>query len=200
MAGKEKTHGRLRVQVTEADIAKAEQNKSMKCVVAQALRRSIPGATRVDVDVQSIRWTGADGVRYVYLTPYPVQGYVVAFDAGDVIHPFTFTLDPRSRIPVKRQVRTAAGTAVSRANGRVQGAKQKRARVAAKVENGEAPAVQLKKVDREVAAEQESYSAVKAAYEGQKQVVTSGEGRHAVPRIGRSSVRRHGIRVLRINQ
>jgi hypothetical protein len=192
--------GRIRVQVTEGDIARAEQKNSMRCVVAQALARTIPDASRIDVDIQSIRWS-AGGERHVYLTPYAVQGYVVAFDAGDQIEPFSFSLDSRKRMPVKKQTKTAVGTAISRANGRSQAARKKRERVAAKVEAKEATPELLEEVTAEVDKADRELASVKAAYEGQRQVVLTGEGRaNAVPRVHRTSTRTYGHRVLRVNQ
>src|SRR6185503_2198742 len=107
-------NGRIRVQVTESDIKRAVKSNSMHCVVAQAIARTVPGASRIDVDLQSIRWS-QDGERHIYLTPYSVQGYVIGFDAGDEIQPFTFALDSRRRVITKKQVSTAAGKKVQKA-------------------------------------------------------------------------------------
>lgn len=102
---KERDRGtnRVNVEVTEQDIARAIVSDSYKCVVAQAIARTIPDSTKIEVDVQTIRFTRqGTQKRYVYLTPFQVQGYVVAFDAGDCIEPFKFQL--RNPIIAKRRV------------------------------------------------------------------------------------------------
>ena len=58
---------RFKVEVTEEDISKAQRNNSYKCVVAQAIARTIPDATRIEVDTQAIRFTRAEtGERWLY--------------------------------------------------------------------------------------------------------------------------------------
>ena len=75
------------------------------CIVAQAIARQIPNARRIEVDIQTIRWSDENG-RHVFLTPYAAAGYVVAFDAGEDLHPFRFQL--RDSVPSvqKRAVTT----------------------------------------------------------------------------------------------
>lgn len=90
-----RTQTRFTISVSEEDIARAHQNDSYRCVVAQAIARSIPDATNIDVDTQTLRFTRR-GERLWYLTPYAVQGYIIAFDAGDAIAPFDFMIqNPR---------------------------------------------------------------------------------------------------------
>jgi hypothetical protein len=104
----------IRVQVTAADIKKATRNSSMNCAVAVAIARVIPDATRIEMDTQTMRWTSG-GERHIYLTPPSVIGYVIAFDAGDPIKPFGFTLNWQRRFQVKKAVTTPAGGAVAKA-------------------------------------------------------------------------------------
>lgn len=83
----------IKIEVTPEDIRRAIIADSYKCVVSQAIARTIPDATNIEVDIQTVRFTRQTTKnRYVYLTPYTVQGYIVAFDAGDSIEPFIFTL------------------------------------------------------------------------------------------------------------
>jgi hypothetical protein len=102
------------VEVTQEDIEKADPKKSGRCVVARAIARTIPDAHRIEVDVQSIRYT-QDGERHIFFTPYPVTGYIVAFDAGKEIHPFRFRLNEAARIGVKQKPKTEAGKRVDAA-------------------------------------------------------------------------------------
>lgn len=80
-----------KIEVTDLDIQQAIRNDSYRCVVAQAIARTIPEATRILVDLQTIRFT-LDDHRLQYLTGTEVASYVVGFDAGDPIEPFAFTL------------------------------------------------------------------------------------------------------------
>ena len=81
------------VNVTAEDIRDAEKEMSTTCMVARAIKREIVGSSHLLVDIQTIRFTMMDeGIRYVYLTPPEIQDYIVAFDAGDPIQPFTFKL------------------------------------------------------------------------------------------------------------
>ena len=190
----------LRVKVTAEDIAEAEQSASMKCVVAQAIRRTFPGATKVDVDIQTIRWS-QDGERIVYMTPYSVQGYIVAFDAGDTIQPFGFGLHHSSRIPAVRQrTKTPAGKAIDnkRTTARQAAAKRVKVEQASKVEQATARQVEEARNAEEQAVA--DLAAVKAAYAGEVKNAERNGGRAAPPRIVKSTTRKHGIKALRINQ
>lgn len=183
-----KTPSRITVEVTETDIERAHKSDSYKCVVAQAVARTVPDATRIEVDTQSIRFTRANGERWLYLTPYAVQGYVIAFDAGDPIEPFSFQLrDPRR---TARRLKTEAGLAIDRA--------QQRAR---RVTEGTTKAVvPSKKRVQDAVADDEAVKAVKAAYVGAQQTVTDDGGRRATPRVFKKKARAYGHRLLRINQ
>jgi hypothetical protein len=188
---------RINVEVTERDIERAHKNDSYTCVVAQALARTVPDATRIEVDTQAIRFT-CSGTRYLYLTPYAVQGYVVGFDAGDPIQPFSFQLrDPKV---LRRRVNTEAGKAIDRARTR-----QKRAEASAAPREGRGgkPPVAASKKAATGAPQADELEAVKAAYaDAQKtrKVANGGEGRRAPPRVFKKKMRLYGHRLLRINQ
>jgi signal transduction histidine kinase len=86
------------ITVTEEDIARATMNSSRHCAVAEAVARSIPSATVVAVDIQTIRYSLKHlHKRAIYLTPRSVIDYIVRFDAGDKIDPFVFKLSDRSK-------------------------------------------------------------------------------------------------------
>lgn len=200
----------IRIQVNEADIAKAEKNNSMRCVVAQAIARTLPDATRIDVDTQSIRWS-REGERFVYMTPYSVQGYVVAFDAGEPIQPFTFALDSRKRVPVQTARKTEAGKAIGKARKQERSAAkraEKLERTAKKAtlpppSPGEVKAAKALLPDARQAATEATADVAKvtAAYEGAVQMRREGEGRVAAPpRVTKSSERHYGMRTLRVNR
>lgn len=84
----------MKIEVTQVDIDSGVRRNSVYCAVATAIGRTIPTATYITVTQQSIRLT-LDDARHVYLTPPRVGEYVIAFDAGDEIKPFSFGLaDP----------------------------------------------------------------------------------------------------------
>lgn len=93
-----------RIEVTQDDIDKSKRGDGSLCIVATALARQIPDAVRVLVDTQTIRFTHAEtGERVQYLTPYIVQQYVIAFDAGDRATPFAFKLNSTERVRIQRK-------------------------------------------------------------------------------------------------
>jgi hypothetical protein len=196
MAASEKKT-RINVEVTERDIERAHRNDSYLCVVAQAIARTVPDATRLEVDTQAIRFTRS-GTRYLYLTPYAVQGYIVAYDAGDKIEPFAFQLrDPKI---IRRTVNTEAGKAIDRARTR-----QKRAEASPAPPEGRGgkPPVAASKKAATGAPQAGELEAVKAAYadaQKSRKVPDGGEGRRAPPRVFKKKMRMYGHRLLRINQ
>lgn len=172
---------RVTIEVTGQDIERAHRNDSYKCVVAQAIARTVPDARRIEVDSQTIRFTSGDE-RLVYLTPYTVQGYVIAFDAGDPVEPFKFQL--RNPITARRNLATAAGKTAKKEAQRVRRA-ERRAN----------PSVD----------DQAVRQAAKAAYDEARAldpgpISVDDSGRHAPPRVFKKKQRSYGHRLLRINQ
>ena len=92
-----------RIEVTPLDIQKAERNNSYKCVLAQAIQRTIPEADRIMIDLQTIRFS-LEGYRFQYLTGPQEADYVVSFDAGDQLKPFSFNLR-KPRVTRKKATR-----------------------------------------------------------------------------------------------
>lgn len=87
----------IKVNVSAQAIADATAKNSSHCMTAVAVtnacnRRHID-ATHVAVDIQTIRFSDpARGLRYVYLTPRPVQDKILRWDQGMVVEPFSFIL------------------------------------------------------------------------------------------------------------
>lgn len=74
-------------------IRNAIERKSNSCMIANAIRLQVPGSEIIHVDLQTIRFSLPEhGQRFVYLTPRQSQESIVAFDAGDYVEPFEFTL------------------------------------------------------------------------------------------------------------
>lgn len=194
-----KPMSRFNVEVTDKDIERAKQNDSYRCVVAQAVARTIPDATRIEVDTQSIRFT-RDGARFIYLTPYAVQGYVIAFDAGESIEPFSFQLRNPQR--VARRVRTETGLAAVRAADRARVAASAGDRSAPVKGGAESP---RRKPSRKASPKDDARAAYAAVAAGRTEpmTVTTGDGprpRRSPPRLFKGKQRSYGHRLLRINQ
>lgn len=190
------------IEVTPADIKRADPKKSGRCVVATAIARAIPDASRIEVDVQTVRFTRGQE-RFVYVTPYQVTGYVVAFDAGEEIHPFTFRLNETVRVPMKSRGYTEAGKALKRAKVKTQ-------RAAAKVAALESVAADPAQRSPSRAVRQEAHrgledarteaEAVTAAYADQtKQPIVTDGVRMPPRRVFKTSSREYGHRRLAIN-
>ena len=181
---------RVRVDVTEADIAKAKRNDSSVCVVAQAIARTIKDAKLIEVDTQSIRYT-AGMQRFIYPTPAAVQGYVIGFDAGDPTEPFSFWLRFARRITAKRRVPTAAGKAIRKVADKARG-KASRLRP-------DGTPVTPESVKEAVSL---AYSEAKKGFPPDTPALETlpGGERTAPKRVFRTKKRSYGHRVLRINQ
>jgi hypothetical protein len=198
---------RIKVEVTQDDIDAALRNDSTRCAVAVALARTIPDASRIMVDVQTIRYTDGRGVRRVYLTPQDAERYVIAFDAGDPIEPFGFGLYDSQRVNVPRRPFTAEGRARKAAAEAVKYAERKAAKVAA---DPDATPAQRTMAAEQVAAKRER-QAVAASMPGPGQTsehppVDDGviNAKRAARRVAAkgaaTNVRNYGHRALRINQ
>ena len=115
-----------RVSVTRDVIDKAERRDSSHCMIADAIRASIPDAQNVSVDLATIRWSEPKkGVRLMYLTPVQCQQALLAFDQGIPTEPFEFVLRKPAQV-TKATVRKRDGSRerrgpkVVRANGGTQ--------------------------------------------------------------------------------
>lgn len=81
------------IEVTEEIIASACQRDSSHCMIAEAVKKAIPDAQHVSVDLQTIRWSRkATGRRYFALTPRFAQTAILDFDNGVTPEPFSFRM------------------------------------------------------------------------------------------------------------
>ena len=87
------TSPRLKVTVTDEIIETSKRRSSSHCMTAEAVRAAYPDASRVSVDMQTIRFTNPKrGLRFVYLTPPKVQHAIILFDKGETPMAFDFRL------------------------------------------------------------------------------------------------------------
>jgi hypothetical protein len=64
-------------------------------MIAEAIQQQRPEWKQILVDLQTIRWTNPrTSKRYVALTPEAAGSALVAFDQGEQIEPFSFSLEP----------------------------------------------------------------------------------------------------------
>jgi hypothetical protein len=99
-------------EVTEEIINNAVVRSSGHCVIADAIRASVPDASYVSVDLQTIRFTDRErGKRYIYLTPAHAQRVLVDFDQGVKPAPFIGKLSrPAQIVKVNQSQKANANT------------------------------------------------------------------------------------------
>jgi hypothetical protein len=206
MAQKHRT--RYDLEVTAQDIAKAHVNDSYRCVVAQAIARQVPNARKIDVDLQTIRWSDEDG-RHVFLTPYSVAGYVVAFDAGDELEPFEFQLRNPVETLQRKAKSNAARAAVKTKNKlrdertRLQQAEAVLADPEASAEKTAVARERVKEAPARIEAAQVAHEDLKAAYKAAGESISTeraSEATRTIPKVFKTKRREYGHRVLRVNQ
>lgn len=84
---------RVTVSVTNKEITQSMQANSSHCMIADAIKRTIPTATAVSVDLATIRWSDPlKRLRYTYLTPRTAQFAILDFDHGVSPKPFDIKL------------------------------------------------------------------------------------------------------------
>jgi len=94
----------LKADVSQEDIDNAIARDSAHCMSADTLKRTFPWAKHISVDLQTIKLTDKrDGNRYVYLTPYVVQQYIVRWDTGIKPEPFTIHLKSKDALVIPSQ-------------------------------------------------------------------------------------------------
>lgn len=163
----------VKVRVSEHDIAWGARDDSSRCMVARALARAVEDASRIEVDTQTIRFTNSKG-RFAYLTPLRVQQYVAAFDAGEHIAPFEFTI--RNPMRLRRNLATPEERA------------EQRVRTITEAPDDDATKAPLRSTRKA------------SSRAGERRWTPVSEGHRPPPRVFKTKKRTYGARVLRINQ
>jgi hypothetical protein len=114
-----KEFARPTIQVTQQEIDDGLRENSRHCMIAEAVKHSIPNAKTVSVDLATIRFTNKrTGERFTYMTPYLAQQALVKFDNGEKPEPFKFQLRTlfqiRPKSTIHRRTATPATVAVVR--------------------------------------------------------------------------------------
>lgn len=104
------------LQVTQEDIDRAMRENSHSCMIAEAIKRELPGVKHVSVDIATIRWTDAiNNRRVMCLTPMQCQEGLARFDLGVPPKPFRFNLRAAQITTIPTVVvRGADGKAIKR--------------------------------------------------------------------------------------
>lgn len=93
MSMPEGTYRTLRCEVTQEMLDNARKRDSSHCMNAEAVKAAHPDVSLVSVDLATIRFTDQKlGKRYTYLTPPVAQAGLVAWDQGEPVAPYEFTL------------------------------------------------------------------------------------------------------------
>lgn len=199
-------------EVTEVDIESARVNgaegDSFKCMVAEAVKRQVPDAHHVEVDVQTVRWSDKEG-RHVFLTPYEVAGYVIAFDNGDEMHPFDFRL--RNPAPtLQKQHKKSAAKHAKQSRSKLDRERARKQKAEATLGDPEAPAERkaaaaerVAEAPQRIADAEAEHESVKAAYRATGESMSAeriSESTRKIPRNSKLRKREYGLRVLRVNQ
>jgi len=198
-----------RIEVTAEDIEKAMAGDSFTCAIAQAIARKLPDARKIEIDIQTIRWSDKNG-RHVFLTPLSAAGYVVAFDAGEDILPFRFLLKDAVPSAQKRAVSEAA-RATKQTRDKVNHERQREKTAAAIIADPQSPPEKiaaaeqrLKDAPERIATAEANHEDLKAAYkaagESMAEELVSQTKRPAPPKVIKTKKRLYGMRVLRVNQ
>lgn len=105
-AQKHKRFNIRNIAVTKDEILGAIRSNSHLCMIAEAIKRQVPNATGVIVDLQSVRFSDRKrGVRIVCDTPRDCQEALVKFDRGFPCEPFTFNLSSKQVTNLPKRVR-----------------------------------------------------------------------------------------------
>src|SRR2546430_2457492 len=97
-----KHYGNKLIQVTQDDIDKSCRADAGACMNARAIKRQIPEAKNIHVDIATTRWTDKyTGIRYTFLTPGPAQKAIIPYDMGLKMPPYTFQLKQLIQITPK---------------------------------------------------------------------------------------------------
>lgn len=96
------------VEITQNHIDTAIPKDSSHCMISDALKESIPGATRISTDLATIRYS-KDGKRYIFATPRIAQIALLQFDEGVKMKPFRFRLHHALQIIPTRGTRPGEG-------------------------------------------------------------------------------------------
>jgi hypothetical protein len=106
---------KVMVSVTAELIERALPRDSGHCMIADAIKATIPTAKAVTVDLASIRWTDPRaGKRYLYLTPPSVQEALLRFDNGIKPPPFRFGLRHPAQIVTSGDEKNKRGGRVTK--------------------------------------------------------------------------------------
>jgi hypothetical protein len=81
------------ITITQEILDRACRANTHRCMIAEAIKEQVPKASRVNVDLRTIRWSDAEkGLRFVYMVPPIAADALIRFDKGASLRPFRFRL------------------------------------------------------------------------------------------------------------
>jgi hypothetical protein len=81
------------ITITQEILDRACRANAHRCMIAEAIKEQVPQASRVNVDLRTIRWSDSKkGLRYVYMVPPIAADALIRFDKGASLRPFRFRL------------------------------------------------------------------------------------------------------------
>jgi len=202
------------IKVTQADIDKAIPKDSRHCAAATAIARALPEARRISVDMLFVKFSEGEE-RYCFATPSAIQAYIIDFDAGEEVHPFSFRLDKRNRMLIQRYVTTDEGRQIAKATEKL------RRRTARATELAKDPATlpaERARAEERVAVARVEVEEARAtagvkprqkvdrspspptAHDAGDGVIRRDQARSKKRSAPKSHVREYGLRTMRINQ
>jgi hypothetical protein len=97
---------RSRIQVTKEIIETACRSNKRHCMIAEAIRNKLKGATTISVDLMTIRYSVPEkGLRYIFHTPRTAQIALMNFDAGVPVKSFEFNLKGGQAVSIVKRHR-----------------------------------------------------------------------------------------------
>lgn len=83
----------MKIQVTQEHIDNSERHYT-ECPVAKAIKARFPTDTSVSVGALRILIACPDGTELKYVTPTYVTKFIIDYDIGHSVSPFSFELGP----------------------------------------------------------------------------------------------------------
>ena len=88
-----------KIELTQENIDSGTKSFAPKCPVALAMRDH--GLLNPRAFLEHLSWSQAEGERHKQKTPKIVNEFIMAFDYGKKVYPFSFSIDtcsPNSRV------------------------------------------------------------------------------------------------------
>ena len=89
----------IRIEITAEDIAKGHRKVASSCMIARAGKRTF---SRARIGYMIMFESGDFNWNFSAFTPEWIKRKIIAFDSGEPVEPFAFTLDMEKQIVVEK--------------------------------------------------------------------------------------------------